>query len=97
MKTAIGLVLAFALAFSVVPAVANDTFHAFSTLSAMEQASLTPLSNEQLAAVEGAAFRRLPTVNINVAVLPQINVCVACEDVEQRNIGSIRQGIRFRR
>ena len=78
MKTAIRIVLAVALAFSAVPAVASDTFQAFSPLSAPEQAILTPLSDDQLAAVEGAAFRSLPTVNVgvNVAVAPQINVGV---------------------
>jgi hypothetical protein len=99
MKTAIGWVLAFVLALSVAPAVANDTFHTFSTLPAVEQASLTPLSDDQLAAIEGAASPRSLTVNIgvNVGVLPQINVCVVCEDVAQTNIGVIRQGNRFRR
>ena len=99
MKTAIRIVLAVALAFSAVPAVASDTFHAFSPLSAPEQAILTPLSDDQLAAVEGAAFRSLPTVNVgvNVAMAPQINVCVVCEDVVQTNIGVSAQGISFRR
>ena len=100
MKIAIGVVLAFALTLSVMPAGASDTFHAFSTLPAVEQASLTPLSNDQLDAVEGGAFPPypdLPTVSINIAVLPQINVCAVCKGVVQTNIGVIAQGSRFRR
>ena len=42
MKTVLGVVLAFALALSVMPAGASDTFYAFSTLPAVEQARLTP-------------------------------------------------------
>jgi hypothetical protein len=98
MKAPIGLVFAFALTLFVVPAVASDTFHAFSTLPVTEQASLTPLSDDQLAAVEGAAFRLgINVVNINIAVLNQLNLCVRCEDVVQTNIAAILQGIRFRR
>jgi hypothetical protein len=50
MKIAIGLVLAFALALSVAPAVAGDTFPALGTL---QQANLTALSDDQLATIEG--------------------------------------------
>ena len=98
MKAPIGLVFALALTLFVVPAVASDTFHAFSALPATEQASLTPLSDDQLAAVEGTAFRLgINAVNLNIAVLNQINLCVLCEDVVQTNIAAILQGIRFRR
>jgi hypothetical protein len=100
MKTVLGLVLAFALALSVLPAVASDTFHAFSTLPAVEQARLTPLSDGQLAVVEGGAFPPFPdypTVAINIAILPQINVCAVCGGVVQTNIGVISQGSRFGR
>jgi hypothetical protein len=101
MKTATSVVLAFALALSVVPAIANDTFHAFSSLPAVEQTGLTPLSDDQLAAVEGAAVPRplilIINTSVNVAVLPQINVCVVCEDVVQTNIGVIAQVVSRRR
>jgi hypothetical protein len=97
MKIVIGGVLALALMVSVTPATASDTFHALSTLPTLEQASLTPLPDDQLAAVEGGAFRRAPILSVNIAVLPQINVCVICKDVAQTNIGLIAQGIRFRR
>jgi hypothetical protein len=57
MKTAIGLVLVFALALSAVPAVAGDTFHALRTLPTTDQTGLIPLSDDQLAAIEGQYFR----------------------------------------
>ena len=93
MKIAIGVVLACVLALCVAPAVANDSFHAFSTLPPVEQARLTPLSEAQLAAVEGAAVPRPLIINtsVNVAVLPQINVCAVCKDVVQVNVGVIAQ------
>jgi hypothetical protein len=89
MKPVIGLVLALALTLSVVPAVASDTFHALTSLPAMEQASLTPLSDDQLAAVEGA--RRILVI-VQVAVQNQINVCAVCRNVAQVNLGVVAQG-----
>jgi hypothetical protein len=91
MKAAIGLVLAFSLTVFVVPAVANDTFRAFSSLPAVEQTPLAPLSDDQLATVEGAASRLGPAVNLNIAVVNQLNLCVLCKDVVQTNTASIRQ------
>jgi hypothetical protein len=93
MKAVIGLVLALALTLSVVPAVASDTFHALSRLPAVEQAGLAPLSDDQLAAVEGA--RRLILI-VQVAVQNQINVCALCRDVAQGNVGAIVQRARVR-
>jgi hypothetical protein len=54
MNTVMSVVLALALTLSAMPAIAGDTFQAFSTLPAAEQATLTPLPDDQLAAVEGA-------------------------------------------
>jgi hypothetical protein len=84
MKPVIGLVLALALTLSVVPAVASDTFHALSRLPAVEQAGLTPLSDDQLDAVEGAL--RIVVI-VQVAVQNQINVCAVCRNVAQVNSG----------
>jgi hypothetical protein len=89
MKIAIGIVLALALTLAGVPAFADDTFQAFSTLPAAEQATLTPLPDDQLAAVAGAA---LLNINVQVAVPIQLNVCVVCEDVVQTNVGVVVQG-----
>ena len=98
MKAAIGLVLALALTLSVVPAIVGDnTLHAFSTLSAAEQASLGPLPDDQLAAVEGAASPGGLVISVQVAVQPQINVCALCANVVQTNIGDIAQGVRVSR
>jgi hypothetical protein len=63
MKKALSLALALALTLAVVPAMAGDDetfgsktpgmFQALSSLSSAEQAALTPLSDDQLAAIEG--------------------------------------------
>jgi hypothetical protein len=91
MNTVMSVVLALALTLSAMPALAGDTFQAFSTLPAAEQATLTPLPDDQLAAVEGAAPLNV-NVNVQVAVPIQLNVCVVCEDVVQTNVGVVVQG-----
>ncbi|MDQ3930722.1 MAG: hypothetical protein M3328_16445 [Chloroflexota bacterium] len=53
MKQYLGLAMVFALVVSVVPALAGESFHAFSQLPALEQAALTPLPDAQLATIEG--------------------------------------------
>jgi hypothetical protein len=53
MKRVSGIVLAFALVLAIVPGIAGDTFHAFSAMPAAQLFSLVPLSDEQLAAVQG--------------------------------------------
>ena len=56
MKGVIALALACALELSCVAAIASDTFHAFSTLPAITRATLNPLPEAQLAAVEGKSI-----------------------------------------
>jgi hypothetical protein len=56
MKTVISLAAAVVLALSAVPATAGDMFQALSTIPAGEQARLTALTDEQLAAIEGEQF-----------------------------------------
>jgi hypothetical protein len=94
MKIIIGVVLALCLTVSVVSAIADDTFQAFNKMPATDRAPLTPLSDDQLASIEGA---RLSPVNIgvNVAITPQFNVCVQCTAVIQANVAATRQNIRF--
>jgi hypothetical protein len=70
MKIAIGLALALALALSSVPAIAGDTFQAFSSMPTLEQASLTPLSDEQLASIEGEGSP-VCTGCVNIATITQ--------------------------
>jgi hypothetical protein len=65
MKTVIGLVVALALMLSAGPATAADMFQALSTIPASERVRLTPLTDDQLAAVEGEnilVMIRLPLV-----------------------------------
>jgi hypothetical protein len=100
MKIIIGVVLALSLMLSVVPAIADDTFQAFSKMSAGEQALPTPLGDDQLASIEGAKHwtankDRSINIGINVAITPQLNICVQCRDVTQVNVASIRQPIGF--
>jgi hypothetical protein len=81
MKTMISLTVALALVLSVVPAIAGDTFRALSTMPAGEQTLLTPLSDEQLATIEGAAFKKhdrhgkcCGDVGVNIADIDQTNL-----------------------
>jgi hypothetical protein len=53
MKTVIGLAAALALTLSAVPATAGDKFQALSMIPAGERARLIPLTDDQLAAIEG--------------------------------------------
>jgi hypothetical protein len=100
MKIIIGVVLALSLMLSVVPAIADDTFQAFSQISAEDRARLTPLGDDQLASIEGArhwnATNKSPiNIGVNVAITPQVNICAVCTDVSQANAGVTFQGIRF--
>ena len=92
MKIAIGLALALALALFSVPATAGDTFHA---LSSTDQTSLTPLSDEQLAAIEGAGGGTdVCVVCVNLAVITQANVNIlSFGEVEQENEAEVNQSI----
>jgi hypothetical protein len=65
LKTVISLVAALALTLSAVPATAADMFQALSTIPASERVRLTPLMDDQLAAIEGEnilVMIRLPLV-----------------------------------
>jgi hypothetical protein len=65
LKTVISLVAALALTLSAVPATAADMFQALSTIHASERVCLTPLTDDQLAAIEGEnilVMIRLPRV-----------------------------------
>jgi hypothetical protein len=100
MKIIIGVVLASSLMLSVVPAIADDTFQAFSQIAAEDRARLTPLGDDQLASIEGArhwtANRNRPiNIGVNVGVTPQLNTCVLCRNVTQVNAAASRQLIRF--
>ena len=98
MKTVISVAVALALVLSVVPAIAGDTFRALSSMPVGEQKFLTPLSDEQLATIEGEGaevctfcaqyatnYSEINQVNLNSSVF---------SDVDQRNSASVYQSIR---
>ena len=98
MKTVISVAIALALMLSVVPAMAGDTpamagntFQAFTQMSADEQARLTPLDNDQLAAVEGMLFDVCVRC-ANIAVVRQRNVNIRGAAV-QTNLSLVGQSI----
>jgi hypothetical protein len=106
MKGMIGVALAFALALCAAPAMAGDTFQAFRTLPAAERARLTPLADDQLAAVEGAWGMSRPinypvdfalpvNINFTLDIVIQLNVCAVCTGVEQSNLAVISHAISF--
>ena len=89
MKTVIGVAIALALALSVVPAIAEeDTFQAFSNMPAGEQGLLTPLSDGQLAVIEGEGFCWDCT---NVARIRQTNVAIKSFKTYQSNTALVVQ------
>jgi hypothetical protein len=91
MKTVIGVAVALALALSVVPAMAEDTFQAFSNMPAGEQERLTPLSDAQLATIEGSDVCVGCT---NAAAVYQANVNSSLfSRVRQTNVAVVKQEI----
>jgi hypothetical protein len=95
MKTVISVGMAFALMLSVAPAMAGETdrFQAFSTMAAGEQARLTALTDEQLAAIEGEGSD-FSQYALNSAVVYQTNVNYSSSsDVDQRNSAHVHQSI----
>jgi hypothetical protein len=69
MKTVIGLAAALALALSAVPATVGDMFQALGLIPASEQAGLTPLTDDQLAAIEGGNILEL--IHLLLAITPE--------------------------
>ena len=63
----------------------NDGFSALTNFSDAELASIGSLSNDEMSEIQGEFFN----FAINIAVLPQINVCLFCFDTTQINSGSI--------
>jgi hypothetical protein len=69
MKTVISLAAVLAFALSAVPATAGDMFQALSLISASEQAGLTPLTDDQLATIEGENI--LVLFHLLLAITPE--------------------------
>jgi hypothetical protein len=95
MKTVISVGIALSLMLSVAPVMAGETetFRAFSTMAAGEQARLTALPDEQLAAIEGEGSDFSQSA-LNYAAVYQTNVnSSAFSEVDQRNSAHVRQSI----
>jgi hypothetical protein len=92
MKTVISAAVALALVLSVVPAIAGDTFQAFSSMPAGEQEILTPLSDEQLTMIEGEGWGDDCTFCANYAAVYQANVNYGSFTF-QSNYSEVRQDI----
>jgi hypothetical protein len=95
MKTLISAGMALALMLSIAPARAGETetFRAFSTMAAGEQARLTALTDEQLAAIEGEGSDVSQSA-LNYAAVYQANVnSSASSKVDQRNSAQVGQSI----
>jgi len=70
------------------------TFQAFNKLSATERESLTPLTDKELAAVEGSGFDlAVCVICANIAIIDQANVALFSEDVTQLNAAAVSQNI----
>ena len=81
---------------------APATFQAFSNLSATEREALTPLTDKELATIEGSFFDDVCVVCLNIAIVEQTNAAVqsassvfgeAENSARQSNYSSVRQDI----
>ena len=99
MKKFTSIAIAFLLALAVVPAMAADqtnstmestTFQAFSNLSATEREALTPLTDKELAAIEGSFFDDVCIVCLNIATVEQANIAI--QDADAFSILSVYGG-----
>jgi hypothetical protein len=90
MKTVISLAAVLALVLSPVTATAEDMFQALSLILASEQAGLTPLTDDQLAAIEGenilVLFHLLPAITPENAATLTSQILSSTQN--QLNIGS---------
>jgi hypothetical protein len=93
MKTVISVALALILGLSIIPAMAGDTFQALSKLSTDEQGPLTPLADNELAAIEGGYYDDICVVCLNIAVIVQTNVVGFGSFNDQANRASVSQEI----
>jgi putative cell wall-binding protein len=83
---------------------APATFQAFSKLAATEREALTPLTETELAAIEGSYFDEICVVCLNIAIVDQTNAAAqsatnlgsfgeAENSARQSNYSSVRQDI----
>jgi hypothetical protein len=86
MKRLIGAVMAVALLVSVAPVLASDSFHALSRLPATAQASLTPMDEAQLAAIEGG---QITQSNASTVMVTQTNTASGAGSITQLNTSTV--------
>jgi hypothetical protein len=91
MKRLIGAALVLTLILPAGPVLAGDTFHALSRLPATAQASLTPMDDAQLAAIEGG-LRGITQSNTSVVTVTQSNSITGsvAGPVVQQNSSTVR-------
>jgi hypothetical protein len=85
--------VALALVLSVVPAIADDTFQAFSQMPVGERELVTPLSDGQLATIEGEGWGDFCKFCSNYAAVYQANVNYGGKRVRQTNVAVVKQEI----
>ena len=96
MKKLTIIALAFFLALSAIPAMAGDqadntsTFQAFSTLPAAQRDTLTPLTDTELAAIEGGDTAIATAYNTNYTY--QYNYCYYCTATATANQSASANG-----
>jgi hypothetical protein len=86
MKRLIGAALVLTLILPVAPVLAGDTFHALSRLPATAQASLTPMDEAQLAAIEGGLVTQS---NASTVMVTQTNTVSGAGPITQSNTATV--------
>jgi hypothetical protein len=67
-------------------------FHALDKITMAEQASMTPLTDAQLASIEGEGRRRLNlNLQLNISVVVANNICALCSGTSQSIFAAIFQ------
>lgn len=79
-----------------VSAGATPTFHALSGMPDEMRRGLTPLTDDELDSVTGAAGGLFGAGGLvaNLGIVVQINVCAVCAGVTQNNFALLGQGLR---
>lgn len=69
-------------------------FHALDKITMADQASMTPLTDGQLASIEGEGGRWRGKLNLqlNISVVVANNICVLCSGTSQSILAAIFQG-----
>lgn len=86
MKRLIGAALVLTLILPAAPVLAGDTFHALSRLPATAHASLTPMDEAQLAAIEGG---QISQSNVSTVMVTQTNTASGAGPITQSNTSTV--------